>query len=352
MSYVDSEHKKLYVITYKELAFMAIVFSTILFVLYPKDIIKEQILSENSNYDLSMLYLTNLLQHDPNNESLMLVLAEQSLRSGKKDLALRLLKLLHNSKNIEYRNKATILSYELEKDDYFYFKTKERKSKQKKRLRELFSHIFYKNMYDPNEIDKWYKEALFLQEDKEVYYFLKLKLKKEPRNIHLLENAYYLSIKLSHLNDSLKYIESLIKYDKKRKEKWLMNKYYMLIKYRLYDKAETFLLQQMKYSDKWKIKMADFYLMRKEYLKSSEIYMKLFVSTKKYSLKRKYFFKAVEILQAGEHFEKAVKLAHRYESYFIDDKKVRKFLLKIYMATGHLDYAANLSKKILKREHF
>ena len=84
MSHVDNEIEKVYVATYKELIFTFIVFSIILIVLYPKDLLKEQILAEKSNYDLSMLYLENLLDHDPNNESLMLILAEQSLRTGKK----------------------------------------------------------------------------------------------------------------------------------------------------------------------------------------------------------------------------------------------------------------------------
>ncbi|MDQ7066894.1 MAG: hypothetical protein Q9M40_02205 [Sulfurimonas sp.] len=109
MSYADDKIKKVYVITYKELIFTFLMFSVILIVLFPKDILKEQILAENSNYDLSMLYLKNLLKHSPEDESLMLILAEQSLRSGKRDLSLRLLELLLQSKNVEYRHKAHIL---------------------------------------------------------------------------------------------------------------------------------------------------------------------------------------------------------------------------------------------------
>ena len=50
-------YEKKYVGTYKEIAIMFISFSVILFFLYPKNMISKQILSEKSNYDLSMLYL-------------------------------------------------------------------------------------------------------------------------------------------------------------------------------------------------------------------------------------------------------------------------------------------------------
>ena len=114
-------NSKEYVASYKELIITFLVFCIILFMLYPKDLIKEQILAENSNYDLSMLYLKNMLKNDPSNESLMLLLASQSLRSGKKDLAYKLLELLHNSKDKTVRYKAFRESYILAKEDYFYF---------------------------------------------------------------------------------------------------------------------------------------------------------------------------------------------------------------------------------------
>ena len=50
-------YEKKYVGTYKEIALMFISFSIVLFFLYPKDMLNKQILSEKSNYDLSILYL-------------------------------------------------------------------------------------------------------------------------------------------------------------------------------------------------------------------------------------------------------------------------------------------------------
>jgi len=68
-----------------------------------------------------MLYLENMLDNDPTNEALMLGLAEQSLRSGKRDLSLRLVELLHDTKDSETKKKVFVLTYNLLKEDYFFF---------------------------------------------------------------------------------------------------------------------------------------------------------------------------------------------------------------------------------------
>ena len=352
MSYVDNSHEKSYVITYKELIFTFVVFSMILFVLFPKDLLKEQILAENSNYDLSMLYLKNLLQHSPEDESLMLILAEQSLRSGKRDLSLRLLNLLLKSENTDYRFKATLLSYELQKEDYFYLTEYGEKKKQKQELRKLFFRIYLHKMYDDSDIQRWHDESLFVGNSGSTYFFTQKLLQGDKENIQLLEEAYYLSIKLNKPKDSLKYIRLLAKYDKSHTNKWLVGEYNMYINYRQYTKAEKLLKREIKGgSSKWQTRLADFYIMRKSFNKASNIYIELFKDSDDYKTKRNYFYKATGALQAGSRFSTAAKLARRYENYFIKDKRARQHILKLYVSTGYLDYAANLSKKILKRDY-
>lgn len=352
MSYVDEEIKKSYVVTYQELIFIFIVFSVILIVLYPKDLLKEQILSENSNYDLSMLYLKNLLKHHPEDESLMLILAEQSLRSGKKDLSLRLLGLLLESKNEKYRNKATLLSYELQKDDYYYFKDEAQQQKQKQILRKLFLLIYHHKMYEDKDIEKWYQESMFLNEQRARYDFVQQKLLQDPTNVKLMEEAYYLAVNLSKKRDSYKYISILQKYDTARVEKWAIAEYYMLLHYKQYAKVKKFLIEKSADSIKWKIMLAEYYLMKKMYQESSDIYMQLSNETQDYKDKRGYWFKSLQSLQAGNLLNAAADLAYNTEQYYIEDILARKFLLKLYMATGHLDYASKLSKRILQKESY
>jgi len=352
MYHVNNEEKKSYVITYKELIFTFLVFSVLLFVLYPKDLLKEQILSEKSNYDLSMLYLKNLLKHSPEDESLMLILAEQSLRTGKKDLSLRLLQLLLKSKDIKHRQRATLLSYDLEKDNYFYMRNKDKNKKkiQMKKLRDLFDAIYINRMYDQKDLDKWYKESIFVQNDIATYDFVKQKLLKDKTNVEYLEQAYYLSQKLDLPKDSRKYIQLLTKYDSARQDKWALDEYYMYVHYKEYDLAQDVLLKYYKTSVEWKKRLADFYLMRHKFKSASKLYMELMSESDRYNTKKKYFYKSVNSLLAGKYMDDAVKLVKRYEKYFIKDLDARTFMLKVYISANRLDYASGLSKKILNKE--
>jgi len=350
MSDVDNE--KSYVITYKELIFTFIVFSAILIALYPKDLLKEQILSEKSNYDLSMLYLKNLIQHSPDDESLMLILAEQSLRSGNKDLSLRLLNLLLDSKDKKIRDKATLLSYDLQKIEYFYLKDKKNNKQivreKKEVLTKLFSSIFNSKMYEKDNIDKWYKESLFVNNKKAVHFFLNEKIKKDPTNITLLKENYYLEKELGHRTEILQTLKALQKYDKKHTRKWIMAEYYIRLNYKEYAIAEQLLKKYENATLFYKLKLAEFYLMRKEYVKSSRIYEILLKNTHEYAEQKEYFYKMVKALQASDKLTSAAKKVKDYESIYIHDIEVRNFMLKVYMATGRLDYASSLSKKILR----
>lgn len=350
MSFVDSENNKAYVITYKELIFTFVVFVMILVVLYPKDLLKEQILSEKSNYDLSMLYLKNLLRHSPEDESLMLILAEQSLNSGKTDLSLRLLGLLLKSEDPEIRKKATLLSYKLEKENYYYLESVEAKRKQKKILRKLFISIFRDKMYDEKSIEKWYKESLFVNVPIATHYFLPRMLQEKPKDIDLLKSGYYLELKLNHPQHAIFYLQRLQKYDTQHRDKWIDDEYYTYMNFREYTKAEKLLQKYAKDSSVWKNRLAEFYLMRKKFRKAASLYDELFASSSEYRVKRKYFYKAVKALQSGNLLEEAVAKVHARENYYLTDRDARSFILKLYIAAGRLDYAESLSKRILYKE--
>ena len=347
MSYVKYEKK--YVATYKELALTFIAFCVILFVLYPKDLLKDQILSESSNYDLSMLYLKNMLENDPENESLMIGLAEQSLRSGNRDLSLRLLELLHDSKDREIRKKAYVLSYRLAKENYFFLQDKEQKQEQMVKIRLLYRSIMLGLFYDENDPSTWYTESVFVSNEIWAYHFINKKLKKEPKNIQTLEEAYYLATKLDKKSDAIGFLRKLQKEDKTRKEKWIFAEYYMAMNYNEYSQAEELLKKHSRGSIKFKKELALFYSARGSYVKASSTYMSLYNKTNNYKQKRDYLLKALAALQAGSHFKKAVRLAYKYENRYINDKQVRTYMLKLYMASGDLNRAGKLAAKLLEK---
>lgn len=345
---ISHDNEKVYVMSFKELFFTFAIFCIVLFVLYPKDLLENKILVEEANYDLSILYLKDLLKHDPENEKLMLLLAQKGLKSGKRDLSVRLLNLLHTSENLKYRKKSLLLSYQLNKDDYFYLTDRQRKIEQKKRLSTIFKQIIEQNMYKEEELQKWYEESVFLEKDKISYYLLERLLSNDQYNISYLEQIYYLSIKLQRDNDRVKYLKLLITHDYKRREKWKDSYYYFLNDKKDNTTLLNFLLKESKSSLKWKKRLIDFYILNKKYKKASGVYIDLLMMVKNYKQKRRYFYKAVNILRAGNLLKDSARLAHRFENYFFHDKKVRKFLLRTYLSTGYLNYAAKLSDKILK----
>lgn len=346
MHHIDHVNTKSYIVTNKELLFIFLVFIAILVVLHPKDLIKEQVLSEKSNYDLSMLYLKNILEQEPDNEVMMLLLAEQSLSSGNKDLSLKLLELLLKSKDDVIRQRVTFLSYDIIKNNYEYSKDE----KLKIRLKELLAKIIEDNVYPKEDIRKWYEEAIFLDYDEAKYVFIKQILAEDERNVELIKIAYYLSVTLNQSDDTTDYIHRLAEYDTQRSAEWKRDEYYTLIHHKEYERAEVLLRVYAEESLEWTLRLAEFYLMRGRYKESSKIYIDLFNSSNDYVERKNYFFKSVRALQGGNYLEETAKLARSYESYYAKDREVRNFLLKVYMATGYLDYAFILSKQILDKE--
>ncbi|MBU0719745.1 hypothetical protein KJ877_00225 [bacterium] len=349
---LHASDEKTYVATYKELVIAFLTFSVILFFLYPKDLLKEQILSEKSNYDLSMLYLKNMLANDPENESLMIALAELSLQSGKKDLSLRLLELLHGSKDTQIRHKAYLLSYRLAKEDYFFVEEKEQKEQILLKLRQVFSSIIQEKVYTTDELEQWYEEAMFLSEYTNAYMLLKERLSKNIKSIKLLEESYYFAERMHDEKDSLRFLHALQTTDIDRRYTWLIVEYRKMIKNKEYKNAEKFLQYHAKDSLKWVEELAMFYSFLREYVKASDEYITLYRQTKQYSSKVKYFMKAVEALQAGNKTREAVELAYTYEDNFFSDKTMRMYILKLYLASGDLKKASDLSKKILDKTSY
>lgn len=344
----NDEH--LYVATYKEIIFLLVVFIIILFALYPKGVLQNQISADKSNYDLSMVYLKDLLEHNPNDQSLQLILLEKSVRSGDIDEALKLSHTLLFSQNEYIRNKAIVLVYDAKKVQYFSFEDTQKQKILYPELQKLFERIYREKLYDDN-IEKWYNEAIFVHNQKAAYDFLQQLLEDEPTNIKLLKDGYYLSLDLYKQEDSMRFINDLEKYDTKNSRKWAMAKYSIFMRYKDYKSAELLLRQYADQSLDMQLKLANFYLMIQKYEDASDIYLQLFYGAQNEQMKKEYLMKAIKTLQSGNLLKQAALLVHHYESQYIYDREMRKFFLRIYLAAGELDYAAQFSKKILKYEN-
>jgi len=349
MSYVD--HKTMYAATYKEIILGFIVFSIILIILYPRDILTKQVLAEQSNYDLSMLYLQNMVNNDPSNESLMLSLAKQAYKAGKKDLSFRLLHLLNNSKDTNIRSKSYWLSYEIAKEDYYYFKKYKKTKEQNAKLQEMqiiYNTILDEHFYTNDEVQMLYKESYFLNDKIHGFFLLQQLLKENPNDIKLLTDAYYISSDLKKYDKSMEYLDRLSILDTTHQEKWLEQRYFLIVTTYKYNKAESYIIAHAQHSKFWANKLHRFYLDHKKYKKASGLYMNAFHKASPLSAQRELWLKAINTLRAGNLNRDALRLAYKYENYFLRDKKARIELLKLYIALNDLNRANSLSKKILR----
>jgi len=351
MSYANN--KKIYVATYKEIIIGFLIFCVILVILYPKDTLTKQVLSEQSNYDLSILYLKDMLKNDPSNETLMLSLAQQAFRANKKDLSFRLLELLRNSKVQKTREDAYKLSYKIAKEDYFYLKNKH-KTKELEikyaQLKQIFHHIITQRFYKQSEIKELYQESYFLHDKRASYFLVQKLLEQHPNDIKLLRDAFYLAYDLKEYKQSMLYLDKLTLQDKQNSKKWLDERYFLLLKHYSYKEAEAFIISHAQNSVYWKKRLISFYLQHKKYKKVAQLYMNDFHHSSSYKERRELWFKAIKTLQAGGYNKAAVDLGYRYENYFLRDKKARITLLKLYISANDLKKANRLSKKILKLE--
>lgn len=100
----------------------------------------------------------------------------------------------------------------------------------------------------------------------------------------------------------------------------------------------------------FRIALLRFYLKAGKLKKSETIYLRLFQTAKNQRLKTKYFINAINVLVWNKKYKEAVILAKKYENYFMKtrNKLVLKKILEVYLQTGNLGLARNLSSKILR----
>jgi hypothetical protein len=350
MSRVSNE--RLYVVSYKEILLIFITFSLILIFLFPKEILKEKLLQEESNYDLSVLYLQNIMRHDKLDEKFVMLLALRSEQTRKYDLALKLTELLLNSKDTKIQREATLLRYRLLKEEYFYQKAKnDTKAIQelKRELVHLFDTIMRNRYYTKKEIVHWYWESLFLSQNDYSLLLLQELLKEGDKDIKLYMEGFYLAQKLGKKEEALYFIHKLQEADKKNRDKWLQSEYYFLLNNNYKHQAEKFLVQHAKKSREWQMRLARFYMANSKHKRAFDVYKKLFQTSMSIAQKKRYFILAIKSLEAGNYMREASNFAALYEDMFINSKHMRTFILKLYLRSNELQKATNYSKKILAK---
>jgi len=343
----DVDKPSVVVISNKELFFLLAIFIFILIQLYPKNVLQKIIEDDHSNYALTMVYLKDLLKHNPNDAMLNLVYLKKEMQVRDINISIPLANRLMYSKKKFVREQATLLAFNAYMIKYFKLKESKKKAKIYNKICKLFSVVYAKKLYDKKNPKEWYSNATFVQNDRARYYFLQQLLKKNAKNVAYLRSAYFLALKFEDKKEANHYMDALLIYDVKNPQEWAIAKYNALIYYKKYNEAQLVLEKYANKSVEIKKRLASFYLMRSLYVSASKTYIALSKEVRDKREKNIYVKKAILALQSGDLLNEAAKLAHNYENTYLNNSRMRQFILKIYLATGKLDLADKYSRKIL-----
>jgi len=340
MQHVNNE--RLYVVSYREIAVLFLTFLLVLFFLYPKDLLEQHVLTEESNYDLSILYLQNMLQHDKENEALILSLAKLAIKGAKIDLATQLVELLMQSSDVDTLQEAHRFSYLLHKQRYENTKESVESQANYQKLLSLFDFIMKKELYTKEQIQDWYHEALYLNRYQEAQRLLVHYSLHYGEKVEILEKRYYLAMKMGE--DPLALLHKLQQKDKHNAKKWLMAEFYYLQESGHPRQLEKFLIERAFFNSFFQEQLSEFYIREKKYDKAVEIYEKLYQQTHQID----YLKKAIAVYQGNNMVGKAADFANGYENSFLATQEMREYLLRLYLAASQTQRASSFAKKILE----
>lgn len=339
--------KEVEVISYVEILLVFVVFSFVLYILYPKNMLEKQVLAESSNYDLTAIYLENMLRIEPENAELTLALVKASVKSGKYDLALKMIKLLE--KDADKTMMQALIGFRFEALKVKYFSTNEKKYQEavKQEIKLLLDEVIADKQYDDTNLEYWYKGAREFSLNPPSLFFLYRLLEREEKSIWL-EECFYLS---SDLKDEKMQAECLMKLrniDVSRYERWTSEAYYIAVQEGEIDRAVSLLKDMASRSRKWREELAKFYVEIKRYKDGSSEYMILYKSASSAEDRKKYLLKALQALQYGSLMDEATILARKYEALYYKDQEMSGMFIRLYLSAGALDDAQRISIQRLK----
>jgi tetratricopeptide (TPR) repeat protein len=341
--------QRLFVFSYMEIFGLFITFSFALFFLYPRQMLEQQVLSESSNYDLTVAYLESMLKHDPSNEPLMLALANASYRNGKLALAMHLDTLLEHSSNKQIQNEALVLRYKLYKQKTVVESGAGKLSPAQKQvlvglLKQISEHHTPKTLA---ELEEWYAEAQWLGQHALAMRWSDMALKRAPNDPRWLERCAYTAVALHQIDKAVSCLDPLTELQPDKREKWLKERYYLLLN-RSYSDARQTLQRLIELDSRWEKELPNLELYWKHYETAAAYYRSRAETAASRETKIANLIKSISILQQGLLLKKAVDLAKHNEPLVLDDPRASTVWLRLYLAAGETRLAANFSDKLLK----
>ncbi len=345
--YSSDADKRIEVVSYLEAVLVFVVFAFVLYALYPKQMLEKQVLAEQSNYDLTAIYLENMLRLEPENIELSMALIEASLKSGKFDLALKMIEIVQN--RAEPTLQEELIRYRFEALKVKYFSTNELvlRSEIRDEIHTVLDEVSKRSGYYQNRLEYWYKASREFSLNNSALFFLYKLLEHEEKALWLKE-CFYLSTDLKNEVMQEDCLTRLRTVDTSNYDTWTQQAYYMALQEGKTERALSLLKDMASRSQRWRIELAKFYVELRRYKEGSGEYMKLYKKARSAQEHQAYLRKALAALQSGALMNEAAALARQYEALYYKDKQMSIFFIKLYLAANKLDDAKRVSLERLK----
>lgn len=333
-----------HIVTAFEISLLFVAFLSVLFFLYPKEGLEKKILSENSNYTLTTIYLKNLISLNSEDSNLVFAMAKSLHQQGKLELSSNLLELLESNPDDDVKAKATLLHLTLNNSKLQKPITKNEKERIIKKNHKLLSSISNETITDRKSNETLYHTAISLNERTLALRFNLniIKNKTTEKYLFWLKNAHYLAEEVGDKNTNIQILKTLVIEDTSKSRFWLDALLPQLDK----DTNLAHLASELKLKDE---ALAELYILNNQSLKASKIYISILNKTTNKNEKKALLIKVISILQGNNQISEAASFASRYENDYIMDKEMTKKFLKLYFAANRADMAKQLSLKIIKK---
>jgi hypothetical protein len=336
------------VFSFVEIGFIVFIFIVVLLLLYPKGMLKNQVLQESGNYDLTALYLKNMLRIEPENRKLILATARLTLKEEKLDLAEELIKKFKNSNNKDILREILPMEFE-------YLKIKEKRTKSKKALKEIKQRMLKtlieirdRGFYDANSAKKFYFEALNLKKKDLALDFLEPMIKNN--DIDSLQQCVYISSDIGDKRREIECLKKLTIIEKEFPKKWILALYSIYTKDKRFEDAYPLAKRLSSIDEKFQEEPARVKLLSKDFRGASKEYMELFNRDIMVDEKIDYLFRASSALQTGGFKKEAVELVKRHQDSLLNSSENIKKFIEFYLSVGSLESARELAKRVLNIE--
>jgi len=346
--YMELYKKPKEVATNREILFIFLIFLFVFYVIYPEKMLQKQVLSEKSNYELTGVYLENMLRLDPGNTKLMYAAAKVSLEQGNLDLSEKLLQVLQKSDDSSIQKKLEKLEYRLIELQITYSHDPIYITKKKKILSKIIVRVEQKQLFEKKDALIWYRRALALSQNKVALSFMEaLSDSNDPSD---LEQCVYMMIQPENRYKRIECAEKLSHFDGKSTKKWLVAAWTLYTQEGNYNKAIEILERLVKIDPSYNDILAETRRAAGKFVESSNLYILLYRNSSSYERKKEYLLKAIFALSSGKLNHKAVSLVQKYEINYINDDEMLQKLIKLYLSMDELEAARILTLKMMKRE--